>query len=46
MSLTAGGYSASFKTGTAATYYFRAKFAATATQVGGTSAQVKVVVKK
>jgi hypothetical protein len=27
------------------TYHFRAKFGGTATQVGGTSAQVKVVVK-
>ena len=40
-----GAYSASLKMTSKGTFYFRTKFAASATQVGGTSAQVKVVVK-
>ena len=36
---------ASLKMTSKGTYYFRTKFAATTTQIGGTSVQVKVVVK-
>jgi len=43
--LNAGSYSASRKMTSKGTFYFRTKFAASDTQIGGTSAQVKVVVK-
>ena len=46
VNLSAGAYSgASLKMTSKGTYYFRTKFAATTTQIGGTSVQVKVVVK-
>jgi hypothetical protein len=40
-----GKYSTTQKMTSKGTFYFRARFAASATQIGGTSGQVKVVVK-
>jgi len=45
VNLSKGSYSASLKMTSKGTFYFRSKFAASATQVGGTSSSVKVVVK-
>lgn len=43
--LTAGSYAAALKLTRTGTFYFRARFAATAEQAGGTSRVVKVVVR-